>query len=214
MESFSSLPRQEKVEEYARFVKILGMAIANTAVLPDSLSSSIKQFEAYIKDGIIRRWWHKCLIELDFGKAIATVVGTKDSSIDLHFYLIRKSKNKRKIAFALESTKAQIPRVVKIGFDKVFEYGACYDSFQLALNKATWENIYKAFRESRVESREDTHIAPVEFDVGTFRVSSPDTSANFIPPGNKQWESSIQNPTNAPSGNSSDMQRTSRSELS
>jgi len=71
----------------------------------------------YIKDGIIRRWWHKCMIELNFVSCNATVIGTNDSSIDLHYYLVRKSNNQKKIAFVLESTRPHIPRMVKIGFD-------------------------------------------------------------------------------------------------
>lgn len=77
------------------------------------------RFDAYIKDGIIRKSWQKCRIELNMANSVAYTVGREASSVDLHFYLMRRSKNKHRYAFALESIRMVIPRVVRIGFDKL-----------------------------------------------------------------------------------------------
>jgi hypothetical protein len=80
---------------------VISKIIANRPVIELGLLNQVYQYDAYIKDGIIRKWWQKCLIELNFTTTTATVVGKNDSSIDLHFYLMRRSKNKRRVAFAL-----------------------------------------------------------------------------------------------------------------
>jgi hypothetical protein len=109
-------------------------------LMPVEFMGQRYRFDAYIKDGIIRKSWQKCRIELQMASSIAQTVGRDASSVDLHFYLMRRSKNKHRYAFALESIRYTVPRIVRIGFDTLEEVEKCFDAFRMAMDKAHGEN--------------------------------------------------------------------------
>lgn len=64
------------------------------------------------------------------------MAGSNRYDMDLHEYLVRKSKATDKVCFVMESAKKNINRTLRIGFDTRGEFDRCYNVVSALVRKA------------------------------------------------------------------------------
>jgi hypothetical protein len=93
-------------------------------------------FSVLVREGTLRKSWTVHKVEIDSKTLKVSMVGNDRFHIDLHEYLIRKSKSTDKPCFVLESSKKNIRKTMRIGFDTQDQYNECYRVVSTLIKKA------------------------------------------------------------------------------
>lgn len=74
------------------------------------------------------------------------MAGSDRYDMDLHEYLIRKSKATDKVCFVLESAKKNVRKTLRIGFDTRGDFDKCYNIVHALVRRGQLENLDQFLR--------------------------------------------------------------------
>lgn len=89
-------------------------------------------------------------MEIDSHTLQVKMIGNDHYNVDLHEFLIRRSKVTDKVCFVLESARKHLHRVLRIGFDTRGDYDNCYNVVNALVRRGQIENLeqfLKAYEE-------------------------------------------------------------------
>jgi hemolysin activation/secretion protein len=108
----------------------------------DELKKDQYEFEVGIREGTFGHSWVKYDLVVEAKGMSAAISGNGQRyKVDLHDFLIRRSKTHEKPCFVLEATRNNLRKSTRFGFDSEIEYENCFYVLSTVIRRAQYQNL-------------------------------------------------------------------------